>query len=142
MADYTSSIKHIATSRSEVYSILSDLNSLRNVSDALKAHPEANKIEIEVIDADRCAFVLPMAGKLYLRIVEREPEKSIKLEAEQSPIPLTLWIQLVEDEVMHTHLRLTLRTELNFMMKQMIGNKLQDGVERLADMMAALPYQS
>lgn len=141
MADYVSNIKVIEAPRALVYSRLSDLRGLENVSSILKQHPEASKIDIEVIDADSCAFVIPMAGKLMLRIVEREPDKTIKLEADQSPIPLTLWVQLLEDDAQHTHLRLTLRTELNLLMKQMIGSKLQDGVERMADMMASLPYR-
>ena len=32
------------------------------------------------------------------------------------------------------------RAQMNFFMKQMLKGKLQDGVERLADMLAMLPY--
>lgn len=141
MADYVSEIKTAIAPRSLVYSKLSDLRGLDQVKDVLAEHPEASQVTIEVIDQDSCAFVVPMAGKLILRVVEREPEKTIKLEAEQSPIPLTLWIQLLEGEASTTHLRVTLRTELNFMLKQMLGSKLQQGVDRLAEMMALLPYQ-
>lgn len=141
MADYVSEIKTAIAPRSLVYSKLSDLRGLDQVKDVLAEHPEASQVTIEVIDQDSCAFVVPMAGKLILRVVDREPEKTIKLEAEQSPIPLTLWIQLLEGEASTTHLRVTLRTELNFMLKQMLGSKLQQGVDRLAEMMALLPYQ-
>lgn len=137
MADYTSSIKQIIAPRAQVFSTLSDLTGLSRLGDALKAHPEAEKIQLEAIDQDTCAFVISGAGRLVLKVVEREPEKTIKLEAESSPIPLTIWIQLLEPNPMDTRLRLTLRTELNFIMKKMIGSKLQDGVERLADMMVA-----
>lgn len=139
MAEYISEIKPIAHPRPLVYGQLSDLRGLANIQELLSSHSAASKIAIEAIDADTCAFVIPMAGRLTLKIVEREPEKTIKLEAQQSPIPLTLWIQLVEREGT-THLRLTIRTELNFMMKQMLGSKLQEGVDRLAEMMAVLPY--
>ncbi len=140
MAEYVSGIKPIAFPRSLVFTRLSDLRGLEKVKDILASHPEANKISIEAIDADSCAFVIPMAGKLVLKVVERTPEKLIKLEAEHSPIPLTLWIQLVEESEAMTHLRLTLHAELNFLMKQMLGNKLEEGLERIADLMAALPY--
>lgn len=140
MVDYVSEIKTAQAPRSLVYSKLSDLRGLDQVRDVLAGHPEASQVSIEVIDQDSCAFVVPMAGKLTLRVVEREPEKTIKLEAEQSPIPLTLWIQLLEGEGSITHLRVTLRTELNFMLKQMLGSKLQQGVDRLAEMMAMLSY--
>lgn len=140
MADYVSGIKSIRATQTQVYSKLSDLSGLATIGEALKAHPEASKVGIEAIDADNCAFVIPGAGRLHLRIVERSPEKTIKLESVDAPIEITLWIQLVPADIYDTRLRLTLRTELNFLMKKMIGGKLQDGVERLADMMAAMPY--
>lgn len=139
MADYTSNIKVIAAPRSRVYARLSDLSGLARVKEAIPAE-HVGKIDVEAIDSDTCAFNIPMAGKLTLKVVEREPEKTVKLEAQSSPIPLTIWIQLIEPEEGDTRLRLTLRTELNFMMKKMIGSKLQDGVEKLADMMTMIPY--
>lgn len=140
MADYVSNIKSIVAARRCVYEKLSDLNGLAKVGDALRQHPEASKVQLEAIDSDTCAFVIAGAGRLELKVVEREEDKTIKLEAQQSPIPLTMWIQLLEPTPGDTRLRLTLRTELNFMMKKMLGSKLQDGVERMADMLAQLPY--
>lgn len=140
MADYVSSIKSIRASQSQVYNKLSDLSGMASIGEALKNHPEASKIGIEAIDADNCAFVIAGAGRMQMRIVEREPNKTIKLEAIDAPIELTLWIQLVAADSDDTRLRLTLRTELNFLLRKMIGGKLQDGVEKLADMMAMLPY--
>lgn len=140
MADYISSIKSIQATQTQVYNKLSDLSGMASIGEALKHHPDASKVSIEGIDADNCAFVIQGAGRLHLRIVERTPEKTIKLESVDAPISLTMWIQLVPADVYDTRLRLTLRTELNFIMKKMIGGKLQDGVEKLADMMAMLPY--
>lgn len=139
MADYTSNIKSISVSRTRVYEKLSDLSGLHHIKEIIPAE-YSGKIEIEVIDSDICAFNIPMAGKLILKVTEREPEKTIKLEAQSSPIPLTMWIQLIEPQAEDTKLRLTLRTELNFMMKKMLGGKLQEGVERLAEVLAMLPY--
>ena len=75
-----------------------------------------------------------------LRVIEREPEGTIKLATEQSPLDLTLWIQLLEPAPNNTRLRLTLRADLNFFVRKMIGGKLEEGIERLADMLAILPY--
>lgn len=140
MADYISGIKSIRATQSQVYNKLSDLSGMGAIGEALKHHPEASKVGIEAIDSDNCAFIIAGAGRLHLRVVEREPEKTIKLEAVDAPIQLTIWIQLVPADTYDTRLRLTLRTELNFIMKKMIGGKLQDGVEKLADMMSMMPY--
>ena len=37
-------------------------------------------------------------------------------------------------------MRLTLRAELNFFIKQMVSKPLQEGVENIANMLAGLPY--
>lgn len=144
MTEYTSNIISIAAPRHLVYKQLSDLSRLEAIAETLKSHPSASGIGVEVIDPDRCALDIPMAGKLVLHIVEREPEKMIKLEAEQAPIPLTLWTQLVEKEESPntTFLRLTLHTELNFLMKQMLGSKLQEAVNKLAETFGQIPYSS
>ena len=139
MSDYVSSIKSIIAPRTRVYQRLSDLSGLANIQDRLPAEAR-EKITIEPIDSDSCAFVVPGAGRLVLRIVEREPGGTIKLATEQSPIDLTIWIQLLEPAPGDTRLRLTLRADLNFFMRKMIGSKLKDGVEKLADMLAMIPY--
>ena len=38
-------------------------------------------------------------------------------------------------------MRLTLKAELNMMMKMMIGSKLQKGIDNMAAVLAQLPYQ-
>lgn len=140
MADYISDIKQISSTQERVFQKLSDLSGMAAIGEALKNHPEASKIGIEGIDADNCAFIIAGAGRLHLRIVEREPHKTIKLESVDAPIDITLWIQLVPADTYDTRLRLTLRTELNFIMRKMVGSKLQEGVNKLAEMMAMLPY--
>ena len=140
MSDYVSSIKAIAAPRTRVYQRLSDLSGLANIQDRLPEEAR-EKITIEPIDSDSCAFVVPGAGRLVLRIHPSEsPEGTIKLATEQSPIDLTLWIQLLEPAPGDTRLRLTLRADLNFFMRKMIGSKLNDGVEKLAEMLTMIPY--
>jgi hypothetical protein len=37
-------------------------------------------------------------------------------------------------------MRLTLKADLNPMLKMMLGKKLEQGIEKFADMLAMLPY--
>ena len=37
-------------------------------------------------------------------------------------------------------MRLTLKADLNPMIKMMIGNKLEDGIDKFADMLSMIPY--
>ena len=131
MSDYVSSIKAIAAPRTRVYQRLSDLSGLANIQDRLPEEAR-EKITIEPIDSDSCAFVVPGAGRLVLRIIEREPEGTIKLATEQSPIDLTLWIQLLEPAPGDTRLRLTLRADLNFFMRKMVEKHLKKAPDGIA----------
>jgi hypothetical protein len=38
-------------------------------------------------------------------------------------------------------MRLTLHIEMSMMVKMMAGNKLEEGIDKLADTLSALPYQ-
>ena len=64
----------------------------------------------------------------------------MKYQASKSPVPVTLWIQVLPTSDTTSKMRVTLEAELNFFIKQMIGNKLKDGVEKFADMLAMIPY--
>lgn len=101
-----------------------------------------DKIKVEDIqfDADSVSFSVSPVGRLELRIIEREEPKCVKFEATTSPIPLTLWIQIVPTAAEACKIKLTLRTELNIFIKGMIQKPLKEGLEKLADMLAMIPY--
>ena len=73
-------------------------------------------------------------------IIEREENKCIKFATEQSPIDANLWIQVLPVSTGGSKMRLTLKADLNMMMKMMIGKKLESGIDQFADMLASLPY--
>ena len=79
-------------------------------------------------------------GQVSLNVVEREEPKLIKFQTENSPVQANLWIQLLPASDTQCAMKVTLGADLNFFLKQMLKGKLQDGVERLADMLAMLPY--
>ena len=90
--------------------------------------------------ADTMSIEIPPVGKLVVEIIEREPEKLVKLTSTQSPIPLTMWIQLVPTSDSSCAMRLTLEAELNMFLKMAVGGKLKEGVDKFADMLAKISY--
>ena len=52
------------------------------------------------------------------------------------PFEFFVWIQLKQAGPYDTRLKITLKANLNMMMKMMIGSKLQAGVDGLADQIA------
>lgn len=156
MAKYESGIKQVPYSQEIVYAKLSDLTNLAALKDKMN-NPDAAAMAgqqvseeqmsqaremLEKMEAttDTLSVQLPMVGNLVIRIIEREEPKLVKFASEKSPIPITLWIQLLPTSADSCKMRVTLETELNFMFKAMIGGKLKDGVDKFADMLASIPY--
>lgn len=147
-----SSIKQIPYPVENVYARLSDLTNLAVIRDrfedpAIQAQIPADKQE-QVRDViSRMEFTTdtvsaPAAplGTIGVRIIDRDPLKCVKFASEQSPVGFTLWVQTLPVTSATSKMRVTLEADLNFFMKQMVGSKLKDGVEKLADMLAMIPY--
>ncbi len=160
MTKYESNVKHIAHPTERVYGKLSDLTSLEALRTAAgdpalrenilqqaggKVTPEqmeqiAQNMENMRLTADTLNADIPMIGNITLRVVERECPKLVKFETEGAPVRANLWVQLLPEGEGGCAIKLTLGAELNFLMKQMLGGKMQDGVDKLADMLVTIPY--
>ena len=152
MSRYESGIKFISAPHMAVYDRLSDLSQLQRVADSLTDEQKAairQKIEEQgkgmvKLDNFRCdqdsVSVDVMNMSVTVRIVEREPGKTVKLAAEGSPIPLTLWVQILPKEAYVTKLKVTLDADVPFFLKPMIGSKLDGAADQIAEMLTRIPY--
>lgn len=134
MAQFESSVKYVPYSQERVFNKLSDLSNLESVRDKL-----ADKVQDLAFDSDTMSFTA-QGISITLRIIEREPYKCIKFESEKSPVPLKLWIQIVPVEAEQAKLKVTIRAEVNMFMKAMVTKPLQEGVDKLAEMLSMIPY--
>ncbi len=95
-----------------------------------------DKVEGWEATPDTCSFKV-QGFTVRLRIVSREENKLVKIEGDDgSPFDFTFWLQLVEAAACDTRMRLVLHAKLNMMMKMMIGKKLQQGLDQIADQIA------
>lgn len=136
MTEFVSEIKAIPQNEDRIFAMLSDLSNLERVKDRI---PQ-DKIKDLEIDSDSCSFAVNPVGKIAFQIVEREPNKTIKFATKQSPVPLNLWIQLKQVADMDTRMKLTVRAELNPFIQQMVSKPLQDALDKIATVLASLPY--
>lgn len=136
---FESRITHIPAPIETVYAALSDLNNAGKLRDAIPAD-KAAMIKDMHFDADCCTINVEPVGKITFRIIMREPPKTIKFSAENSPVPLLLWIQLVATDPQNTKTRITVRTEVNLFLKKMIAKPLQDAIDRMAEALTVIPY--
>ena len=149
MSNFESSVKVIPYSQERVYNKLSDLSNLEAVKDRLPK----DKVQDLSFDSDTLSFSVSPIGKLTLQIVEclsyrkltlqiveRDPCKCIKLATTNSPLPFNMWIQLVETAEEECKVKVTIGMDLNPFMKAMVQKPLQEGLEKMVDMLAVIGY--
>ncbi len=121
-------IKHPAE---RIYTTLSDFSNFTPIL--------ADKVDGWQASDCRCDFKVK-GFNVGLEMVEREAPKLIKIRgAEGSPMDFTFWLQMVEAKDCagaHTHMRIVLQVELNMMMKMMVGGKLQEAADQIAQQIA------
>lgn len=136
MAEFISEVKTIPFNEDRIFNMLSDLSNLEKVKDRI---PQ-DKIKDFEFDKDACSFSVPPVGKITFRIVEREPNKTIKFTTTNSPVPLHMWIQLKQMEENDTRMKMTVRAELNPFIAPMVSKPLQDAIDKISSVLASLPY--
>ena len=136
MTEFVSDVKKIPHSDSLVFSVLSDLSKLELLKDKIPA----DKISDFKCDEDSCSFSISPVGLVTFVVVEREPNKTIKLKSENLPFELNVWIQLVSKSEDETRMKLTLRADLNPFVKPMVSKPMKEGVDKISDIIASLPF--
>lgn len=136
MTQFESSIKVIPYNQERVYSKLADLTNLEGMKDKIPA----DKVQDLAFDADTLSFSISPVGKVTLSIIERDPHKCIKFASVKSPLPFNLWIQLVAVTDSECKMKLTIHAEVNPFIKGMIQKPLQDGLEKMAELLSKITY--
>lgn len=157
MSKFESGIKQVPYPQSSVYAKLSDLSNMSHVRgrlddpatlEKLKANVPEDKLEAAKrqlkemkCTADSVSINVAPVGELTIRIIEREPDKCVKFESVNAPIKFNLWIQMLPTSDSTSKMKLTIDASLNFFMKGMLEKPLKEGIEKLADVLAAIPYE-
>jgi carbon monoxide dehydrogenase subunit G len=136
MKKFESSIKLIPYSQEAVYRNISDLSNLERVRDRI---PE-DKVKDFSFDHDSVSINVPPVGQITLKIVEREEPKCVKFETVQSPMPFNIWIQVLPVNDSVSKMKITVKADIPFMLAAMVNGPIQDGVEKIADALAQVPY--
>ena len=142
MTTYQSSVKHIAAPAERIFNKLSDLKQLEPFVERLKEQVPDDKVKIkDVMINDESVYVTmdPM-GVIGVKIIEKEPFKTIKFESDKSPVQFNFWIQIVEKAPDDSKIRLTLKADIPFMIRMMIKDKVEQGIEMVAEALTKIEY--
>ena len=137
MSKFESSIQQVPYSQEAVYRNISDMSNLEKVRHRV---PE-DKVKDFHFDQDSVSVNVPPVGEIRLRIINREEPKCVKFETEQSPLPFYLWIQVLPVTETSSKLKVTVDADIPFMLKGMVSGPLKEGVEKIAQALAMIPYE-
>ena len=134
---FESSVRQIEAPQQNVYNMLSNLENLEKIRDRI---PEDKAGDID-FDSDSVSVKVNPIGMVRFRIVERDEPKTIKFEAEQSPVPVYFWIQILPVDEMTSKMKLTIKADVPFFLKGMVQKPMEQGVEKIADALQKIHYQ-
>ncbi|GAB1359081.1 SRPBCC family protein [Porphyromonadaceae bacterium] len=136
MTTFESNIVTINNKSERIFAMLSDLSNIERV----KSRLPQDKFKEITFDSDTCRVSVDPVGTIGIRIIEREPNKTIKFVSDHSPIDFNLWIQLKETDENETKVKVTIKAELSSFMRSMIETPLMEALNKLTDMIAIIPY--
>ncbi|MBO4531106.1 MAG: SRPBCC family protein [Paludibacteraceae bacterium] len=138
MSTFESEITKAACNDEEIFNVLSDLRNIEYIKDRIPT----DKVSDLTYDRDTCRFSINPMGNMGIKIIDREPNKTIKFTSDQSMIGFDFWIQLKQLAENDTRIKLTIKADLNFIIKSMVEPMIQPILNKLANALAALPYKN
>lgn len=122
---FESRVGKILANQERVYQLIADFSNLQGMI-------PADKVKDFTSDTDSCSFTVDKLGKFGMHIIEREPNKQIKVASDPTvPFKFNLWIQLKEVDESDTRVKVTLKANLNPIMKMAAKKPLTEFVEML-----------
>ncbi len=124
----------IQSSDERIYTFISNFNNF-------KQFIPADKVQDFESTEDSCKFSVTGIGKLGLQIMEREPFKTIKITGDgMANQKFSFWLQLVRKEENDTRIKLTIKADLNPMLKMMAQKPLQNFLDKLVDALEKMRF--
>lgn len=134
MTKFEGPIKEIPYSSEVVYQFLSNFD---NFEDLLPAE----HIEEWHSSGDSCRFKVNGIGEVGLRIVEKEEFSVIKFSGDgKTPFNFFLWIQLKDKEENDSRVKLTIKADLNPMLKMVVTTPIAKFLEVVTEAIASHNY--
>lgn len=134
MNTYESKQKQLFVSQIEAYNKLSDLKNIEPYVSAIKQQFQ-DKIQDISIDSNYISLSVENINVVF-KIIDREEYKTIKFAVDNIPLSANMWIQLKEISGMETRMKLTIKADIPFFLKPMVGDKLEKGIDEIANAIA------
>ncbi len=133
MATYKSKQVTISHPIEEVYERISNIGAYQQKLDSLPAEVE-DKLGDVRFEPDAIVITAAPVGEIRFAVKERIKPSSVKLSAEQSPVPLTLSVNLTPDSDSSTNAVSQIDVEIPAMLKPMVGGKMQEAADKFGEL--------
>ena len=134
MVKTESRIGEIKESDEKIFQYLSNFNHFKSLI-------PADKIKDFKSSWDTCSFTVEGIGELGLRIIEKDPNKLIKISSDETtPFEFLMWIQIKELSKDESRMRITVEVKINPMMATMVKTPLKTFVDTLIDQAEKISY--
>ena len=100
-----------------------------------------DKLQSLSFDHDSLSVSVDPVGQISMRIIERDEPKTIKFESDNSPLSFNFWIQILPVTETSSKMKLTIDADIPFFAKGMVSKPLQEGIEKIADALAMIPFE-
>ena len=136
MTEFVSKEKIRPYSDESVFRVLSDLSKLELVEDKLPK----DRITDFSCDKDSCSFSVEPFGSVTFVVTDRKPSKNISFKSQGLPFDVFAFVELDAMSEKETNMKLTVRADLNTIIKQMVSTTMKEGIEKASEIIASLSY--
>lgn len=118
-----------------IYDFLTDFNNYRRLL-------PPDRIKDWESSSDSCRFTVDGIGQAGLKIIERKPEKLIKISSdEKTAIDFFMWIQLKAIDEKDTRIRITIDVNLNPFILSMVQGPLKEFTDLLVEQLEKISFK-
>ncbi|MCL2596333.1 MAG: hypothetical protein FWD66_01465 [Paludibacter sp.] len=133
MTTYQSAQKAVSKNSTEVFLQLSNLNNIKNFQGKIA---ESVSIKNLTVSDNEISFEADMAGKISMKIIELQPQKFVRYRIESILKDADLQIDINSPLPNQSNISLMLTADIPMTIKMMIGNKLNHGIDKIAEAIA------
>ncbi|MDG5799596.1 SRPBCC family protein [Marinilabiliaceae bacterium ANBcel2] len=130
MTKFEGPIKTVPQSPLVIYKFLTDFDNFKPLL------PE-DKISYWENSKESCRFEIEGIGEIGLTIVDKEENKTVKYSSDgKTPFNFFLWVQLKEISKNNSKIKLTIKADLNPMIKMMVSKHIERFLEEITSSIA------
>lgn len=133
MARYTSKPVEIARSADSLFDRISNIGSYQQILESLPEDERSKLGDVKFTD-DAIIITAAPVGEMRFDVVERTRPERVVLSAAQSPVPLTMSVDLTPVDEEKTSVAARIDVEIPAMLKPMIGGKMQQAADMFGNL--------